>query len=456
MKHRLSHWAIPLIAGLLDAPQTQAALSPSEGINMLQVASAIASPDCLEYCFTGMCVFVHCTPFGCTIRTSPKVEHYNPDLVVSAYNLEADGSSQNPWHEVRASLGLATTTVAATLLGTLTGVTPGSGSATLSPGKAVDLRHKEVDVIGHPLARLGSLTSTSGSSGGAGTSPPGNPASLGSQSLTNINGGISSVASVSSTVSTAASWGAIVSPVAGQVASAAGTVFSTASTLSTLANSASTLASLSSAAGAVSGLFSGAGISFFCTSEATPFRPYYLSAVDPIAWRFDIPEMLYPAALVPGMREIGKPPFLIPPGHTWGHVYPRSGAVTQSDDRKAAAVTAQRAADFITRRNQPHVYLPLTGPTGNGVWSPGGVLENTDNHKWQMLYPAASTTCRQFGDTKGWNSNALIESMAPADIRKWTERKGNYSWILWRKYGCCMARLGVFIGSISTPRICLT
>ncbi|MDX1252286.1 MAG: TIGR03756 family integrating conjugative element protein [Gammaproteobacteria bacterium] len=450
MRHRLRSRlaAVSLLAGLWGAPPSQAAVIPLDPppLTLLGVASAIASPDCLEYCFTGLCVFVHCTltPPSCTIRTSPKVEHYNPDLVVSAYNLEADGASGNPWTEVRASLGLATKTVAATLLGTLTGVVPGSGSATLSPGRTVDLRHKEVDVIGHPLAKLGSLAATSGSAGGASTTPPGSPASLGSQSLSDISSGASSVASVSSTVSTAASWGSIVSPVAGQIASAANTVFSAASTLSTLANTASTLSTLSSAAGVVSGVFGGAGIRFFCTSEATPFMPYYLSAVDPIAWRFNIPEMLYPAALVPGLREIGKPPFLVPPGHTWGHVYPRSGAVAQGDDRKAAAVAAQRAVDVVTRRRQPHVYLPLTGPTGNGVWSPGGVLENTDNHKWQMLYPAASTSCTRFGSTPGWPT------------AEWTERKGNYAWILWRKYGCCMSRLGVFVGSISVPRICLT
>lgn len=439
MNHRLSLAEFTLIAGLFGAPQTHA-------ITILDVGKAVASPNCLEYCFTGLCVFVHCTlvPPSCTIKTSPKVEHYNPDLVVSAYNLEVDGGSGNPWDEVRASIGLATKTVATKLLATLTGVTPGSGSATSHPGKFVALRHKEVDAIGHPLAKLGSLATTSGSGGVPGGAPPGSPSSLGSQSLSNISSGISSVSSVSSTVSTAASWGSIVSPVAGDIASAASAVFSTASTLSTLASSASALASLGSAAGIASGLFSGAGVSFFCTSEATPFMPYYLSAVDPIAWRFDIPEMLYPAALVPGLREIGKAPYLIPPGHTWGHIYPRSGTVAQGDDRKAAAVAAQRAVDFITRPNQPHVYLPLTGPTGNGVWSPGGVLENTDNHKWQMLYPAASTTCTRFGSTLGWPTP------------EWTEAKGNYSWILWRKYGCCMAKLGVFIGAINTPKVCLT
>lgn len=433
----------------LGAPAAQA-------LTTLDVGKAVASPQCLNYCFTGVCFFLQCTPLGCTVRTSPKIEHYNPDLVVSVYNLNIQGGSQNPWEEVRVSLGLPTQSIAGKLLRTLTGVTPGSGSATSHPEKVVALRHKEIEAIGHPFARLGSLATTRGSGSAPGGEPSGSPAALSSQSLSNINRGINSVSSSASTVSTVASWGSIVNPVAGDMASAANTVFSTASTLSDLANSASTLAALGSAAGHVQGLFSGAGMSVFCSSEATPFRPYYLSAVDPIAWRFNIPEMLYPAALVPGMREIGKAPFLVPPGHTWGHIYPRSGAVAQSDDRKAAAVAAQRAADFITRRNQPHVYLPLTGSTGNGRWSPGGVLENTDNHKWQMLYPEASAQCRQFGDTPGWYSQALIESMAPGDHKKWTDKGGNYAWILWRKYGCCTARLGVFLGAMSTPKVCIT
>lgn len=434
----------------LGAPTAQA-------ITLLDVGKSVASPNCLNYCFTGICVFLQCGPLGCVIKTSPKVEHYNPDLVVSAYNLTPDGGSGNPWDEVRISLGLASQTVAGKLLKTLTGVTPGSGNATSRSGKGVaSLKHKEVDAIGHPLAKLGSLGSMKGGGGPASGKPPGSPSSLGSQSLSNINSGINSVSSASNTVSNVASWGSIVSPVAGDIASAASTVFNAASTLSSLASSASAIASLSSAAGIASGVFSGAGISFFCASEATPFMPYYLSSVDPLAWRFNIPEMLYPAALVPGMREIGKPPYLPPLGHTWGHIYPRSGSVSQGDDRKAAAVAAQRAADFITRRNQPHVYLPLIGPTGNGKWSPGGVLENTNNHKWQMLYPEPSLRCRQFGDTKGWYSQGLIESMAPGASKKWTDKQGNYTWVLWRKYGCCMRTLGVLVGSLSTPKFCLT
>ena len=56
-----------------------------------------------------------CSWTGCSVRTSIKVGHYNPDLVVSTYN-ELGG---NPWTEIRATLGLAQKTAATGLLGAL-------------------------------------------------------------------------------------------------------------------------------------------------------------------------------------------------------------------------------------------------------------------------------------------------------------------------------------------------
>jgi hypothetical protein len=51
----------------------------------------------------GVCFWLRCSGTGCSVRTSLKVGHYNPDLVVSVYN-ELGG---NPWAEIRATLGLA-------------------------------------------------------------------------------------------------------------------------------------------------------------------------------------------------------------------------------------------------------------------------------------------------------------------------------------------------------------
>jgi hypothetical protein len=63
----------------------------------------------------GVCFWLRCSFFGCRVRTSLKVGHYNPDLVVSVYN-ELGG---NPWVEVRSSLGIAQRAAATGLLSAL-------------------------------------------------------------------------------------------------------------------------------------------------------------------------------------------------------------------------------------------------------------------------------------------------------------------------------------------------
>ena len=70
---------------------------------------------CMRWMPVGMCFWLHCSWKGCRVRTSLKVGHYNPDLVVSVYN-ELGG---NPWDEIRAALGLAQRAAASGLLGAL-------------------------------------------------------------------------------------------------------------------------------------------------------------------------------------------------------------------------------------------------------------------------------------------------------------------------------------------------
>ncbi|WP_181943746.1 TraU family protein, partial [Klebsiella pneumoniae] len=120
---------------------------------------------------------------------------------------------------------------------------------------------------------------------------------------------------------------------------------------------------------------------YSCKGAATAWQPYFLSNLDALMWRTGLPESVYPEALTPGRREIGA----TTAGNMWGNVYPRSGFVTQTDDYKAAAVTAQRAADIITRPGQIHVYRTLKANASAGYWPPDPVTENTGtrNHKWQ-------------------------------------------------------------------------
>ncbi|MBN0063615.1 TraU family protein, partial [Pseudomonas aeruginosa] len=58
---------------------------------------------------------------------------------------------------------------------------------------------------------------------------------------------------------------------------------------------------------------------YFCEGAGTAFMPYLLSTLDTLAWRYNVPEMAYPEALIPGRREVGARTTL----NLWGNVYPR-------------------------------------------------------------------------------------------------------------------------------------
>jgi len=167
---------------------------------------------------------------------------------------------------------------------------------------------------------------------------------------------------------------------------------------------------------------------YFCQGVGTAFMPYLVSTLDTVAWRYNLPEMVYPEALIPGMREIGGRLTL----NLWGSVYPRGGFLHQVDDHKAAAVVAQRVGDIVTRRGQLHVYQPLLASSRPGYW-PAGALKESDasTGKWQELTPRLSNTCAVFP-----HGGFLTQA-----------QQGDYAWALWRPYSCCQRRGQVFLGS---------
>src|SRR5258708_39001713 len=65
-------------------------------LNPVAIVSSALSPDCLSYRVAGVCYWLYCTTFGCSVRTSAKVRHYVPDAVVSSYS----NTGANPWTEV--------------------------------------------------------------------------------------------------------------------------------------------------------------------------------------------------------------------------------------------------------------------------------------------------------------------------------------------------------------------
>lgn len=171
------------------------------------------------------------------------------------------------------------------------------------------------------------------------------------------------------------------------------------------------------------------GSGYVCKGAGTAYVPYLLSSIDTIAWRYGLPESVYPEALIPGMREVRS----LLTADTWGAVYPRSGFIHQADGYKASAVIAQRAGDITTRIGQPHVYMPMVAMPQDGYWPAGPLYEGlASTGKWQELTPTLSPTCASFPSI-GLNLESGDQS---------------YAWALWRPYACCERRGQIFLGSV--------
>ncbi|MFC3941594.1 TIGR03756 family integrating conjugative element protein [Pseudomonas gingeri NCPPB 3146 = LMG 5327] len=286
----------------------------SAAINTAAIVASTLSPTCLEYQVVGICYWLLCTPFGCTVKTSTKVRHYVPDAVVSAYS----NTGMNPWIEM-STLGSPNPMAQA-----------GNDGTTNHVAENNITKFKEADVIGHP--------------GGATFS---------------------------------------------QFASASG---------------------------------------YVCKGATLPLVPYFLSTLDPLAWRYGVPESVYPEALIPGMREVSS----LLTASNWGNLYPRSGFLHQVDDYKTGAVIAQRAGDITTRIGQVHVYLPMLALPMPGYWPAGALLEGIAlTGKWQELTPTLNPTCATF----------------PSITPNIDSQDGGYAWALWRPYSCCERRGQTFLGS---------
>jgi len=161
----------------------------------------------------------------------------------------------------------------------------------------------------------------------------------------------------------------------------------------------------------------------FCESGATFAQPYFMSSLDP-NWRD--PTIETPLTLLNAFRSVGKG------ASTWAGLYPRIGFVNQGHDYKAGVVTAQRAADIVTRTNQPHVYWPMVWSSSRGYWPPGEVVEaNSSTHKWQQLVPKGNSgACIVFPDI-----DDVFSITDPFNSR--VNEKSGYAWNLWRPYRCC-------------------
>lgn len=111
------------------------AVLPAQALNTAQIIASSLSADCLHYRIVGICYWLYCTPFGCSVRTSVKVKHSLPDLVVSTYAVPG----HNPWQEM-AFIGSP-----------IPGVAEGGGDTNPREGDPkTKIRFKNADAFGHP------------------------------------------------------------------------------------------------------------------------------------------------------------------------------------------------------------------------------------------------------------------------------------------------------------------
>lgn len=135
----------------------------SETITTAGIITASASIACMKYRVIGLCYWL--AEWG-KIKVSIKVGHYNPDLVVSAYN----GIGGNPWIEAKATYGAAQVAGASAIFATLGGLVPNpgggmnrnSGAGTTNKKSHKNFIYKDADVIGHPATALSLIGSVGG------------------------------------------------------------------------------------------------------------------------------------------------------------------------------------------------------------------------------------------------------------------------------------------------------
>lgn len=330
-------WREAFVRGLLLLLAVTPDAGAQERISTAQILTntMAGAAACMAWRPSGTCFWLHCTWWSCSVRTSLRISHYNPDAVVSTFHDE----QTHPWSDWGSTVEAALHGPATSLVGQ---PIDSAGTRTRDDGRDRAKMYRDADAIGHP------------------------------GHLLPMRGG-----------------------------------------------------------------------SVICPNRIRAFQPYFSSFVDARVWRaMPSVESLYPAAWVPGLREVGDWPL-----NSWGNVYPRDGNVTQQHPVKAAAVLSQRIGDIVTRAAQPHLYTQL--PTGglqlidnDLVWLPPPLVErDRSTGMWQMLAPRAESACRVFGDD---------DSTAPTSYGDGqTSGTGGYAFNLWRPYSCCSKAGQVFLGAVT-------
>lgn len=446
----LVSWSLLLISNLAFVSTTQAATNTVE----IAVNTAKALPSCLKYKVKGVCTWLKCSAFPpkCSIKTSMRVEHFVPEVVVSTWH----EAGAHPWADYGRLLASGMNGVGSAFIGL-----PIDSAGSHSPGDRTDRNHlfRDADAIGNPLgtlnfvlsgswpnlttpskipfpnpSELSKFPSTMGSIGSSWSSVP----------ATVANGSLAQIKQLADVPAKIASIGGQIAALPGKISN----IQSQFGKVSDLMNSPSNIpgvSSLSPTGGlpALSSLFDAGGLGIvdglFCPPTSLPFGLHYQSLLDAFFWRNVIPaELIYPDSWIPGYNEVGNFP-----SNTWGSLFPRSGEITQQLPIKGSAVLAQRVASFISRPAQPHIYSLLTTKGSNFRYFQSGPINPNDpsNSTWQRLYPNASKSCEAFGS----NDSASLTSWGDGN----SSSEESYAWNLWRKMECCKKAGNIYLGSVT-------
>ena len=115
--------------------------------------TAKAALSCVSYSVEGVCFFLSCGWTGCWIRTSIKISHYVPDVVVSTYNEPL----RHPWTDIGTVVATTLTTAGSALTGRLLDSSAGG----LDSNSAM-ANFKGADAIGNPAGMFASMLASGG------------------------------------------------------------------------------------------------------------------------------------------------------------------------------------------------------------------------------------------------------------------------------------------------------
>ncbi|MFA0077675.1 TIGR03756 family integrating conjugative element protein [Vibrio artabrorum] len=287
-----------------------------EVLTTSEVLSSSACPDCLDYQVLGVCVWMTCTPSGCSTDESALVSHRLPETVVMSYPEVGEAT----WQPAGLSMPAAP-------------LSKNGGRSTRRSVKGSDnvtMTFQNVDAIGHP--------------------------------------GLETIYQYLE------------------------------------------------------------GTGYFLRTDVTAMKPYYASTLDPLGWRWNIPDMFKLSSYNPLDNKLG----------TLGDIYPRGGFSTQRHPFKSAALAAYRAQHIITREGESRVYQSVVQSSHPGYWPPEPLSPQSTETAFQRLYPDREMTAHVWPE--------FDDQLSVTDpYGQQQSESGQYAWAVWRTYTGCEQRGAVLI-----------